>query len=105
MPEKNPEAQRWGGPGSSHQDRTEPPPLLGRIAMGALSGAIVAAWRGGPATGAALVGGIAAAASTYLAYQLRKAAGQATGVPDPLLGLAEDALVIVAGSRLAAAVA
>lgn len=26
MPEKNPEAQRWGGPGSSHQDRTEPPP-------------------------------------------------------------------------------
>lgn len=26
MPGKNPEAQRWGGPGSSHQDRTETPP-------------------------------------------------------------------------------
>lgn len=26
MPEKNPNADRWGGPGSSHQDRTEPRP-------------------------------------------------------------------------------
>ena len=26
MPEKNSEAQRWGGPGSSHQDRKESPP-------------------------------------------------------------------------------
>ena len=26
MPEKNEEAMRWGGPGSSHQDRTEPMP-------------------------------------------------------------------------------
>lgn len=85
-------------------DRTDPPALLGRIVMGALSGAAVATWRGGPAFGAALVGGVAAAASTHLAYQVRKAAGQATDVPDPLFGLAEDALVVAAGSRLAAAV-
>ncbi len=26
MPEKNPEADRWGGPGSSHQDSNEPKP-------------------------------------------------------------------------------
>ena len=26
MPEKNPDAERWGGPGSSHQDRDQPPP-------------------------------------------------------------------------------
>ena len=26
MPEKNSEADRWGGPGSSHQDRYEPKP-------------------------------------------------------------------------------
>ena len=26
MPDKTPEADRWGGPGSSHQDRNEPRP-------------------------------------------------------------------------------
>ncbi len=26
MPEKNPNADRWGGPGSSHEDRTKPKP-------------------------------------------------------------------------------
>ena len=84
--------------------RTEPPALGGRIAMGALSGAAVAGWRGGTTVGAALVGAAAAAASTHLAYVLRRDAGRASGIPDPLLGLAEDALVVAAGSRLAAAV-
>lgn len=85
-------------------DRTEPQPLGGRIAMGALAGAAVAMWRGGPAGWAALVGGAAAAASTHLAYRLRKAAGQAAPIPDVVLGLAEDALVVAAGSRLASVV-
>lgn len=84
--------------------RTDPPALGGRIAMGALSGAAVAGWRGGTTVGAALVGAAAAAASTHLAYVLRRDAGRASGVPDPLLGLAEDALVVAAGARLAAAV-
>jgi hypothetical protein len=26
MPKKNPETRRWGGPGSSHEDATQPPP-------------------------------------------------------------------------------
>jgi hypothetical protein len=26
MPKKNAAAERWGGPGASHEDRTEPPP-------------------------------------------------------------------------------
>ena len=26
MPDKHPNSQRWGGPGASHEDRTEAPP-------------------------------------------------------------------------------
>ena len=26
MPKKHPNAERWGGPGASHEDRTEPQP-------------------------------------------------------------------------------
>lgn len=26
MPDKHPNTERWGGPGSSHEDRTEPKP-------------------------------------------------------------------------------
>lgn len=29
MPEKNPNTHRWGGPGSSHEDSTEPEPHKG----------------------------------------------------------------------------
>jgi hypothetical protein len=29
MPDKNPNTHRWGGPGSSHEDRTEPEPKKG----------------------------------------------------------------------------
>jgi hypothetical protein len=29
MPHKNPDAERWGGPGASHEDRTDPEPRQG----------------------------------------------------------------------------
>lgn len=29
MPEKNPNTDRWGGPGSSHEDRKDPEPVKG----------------------------------------------------------------------------
>jgi len=29
MPEKHPNTRRWGGPGASHEDRTEKPPKPG----------------------------------------------------------------------------
>ncbi|HLT46742.1 MAG TPA: DUF4126 family protein [Rubricoccaceae bacterium] len=84
--------------------RTEPTSLAGRVGSGALCGAAVAGWSGGPAVSAALVGAAAALGSSFLAYHLRKAAGESTGVPDPLLGLTEDALAYTAGARLAGAV-
>ena len=27
MPDKHPNTERWGGPGASHEDRTETPPV------------------------------------------------------------------------------
>jgi hypothetical protein len=41
----------------------------------------------------------------HLAYRLRKRAGEATGLPDPILAFAEDAVALAAGSRLAASAA
>jgi len=29
MPEKTPNSHRWGGPGSSHEDRSKPEPIKG----------------------------------------------------------------------------
>lgn len=86
-------------------DRTEPPSIMGRALMGALSGAAVANWRNGPQMGGALVGAAAAVGSTFLAYTLRVNAGRRTGVPDVALGLAEDLLAVTVGSRIASAVA
>jgi hypothetical protein len=40
----------------------------------------------------------------HLAYRVRKRVGEATDLPDPVLAVVEDAVVLTAGSRLAAAV-
>ena len=82
--------------------RTKLPSLVGRAASGALCGGAVAARHGGSRPLAAAVGSAAAVGAAHLAYRLRKRAGEATGLPDPLLALAEDAIVLTAGSRLAA---
>lgn len=68
--------------------RTAPPVLGGRIAVGAFLGARVA----GP-PGAA-VGAAAAAAGAIGATRLRAALGRSLPLPDPLLGVVEDALAI-----------
>lgn len=84
--------------------RIEPPSVAGRALMGALSGFAVAEWRGGSPLAGALVGSAAAVGSTFMAYEVRRRAGQRSGVPDPVLGLIEDVIVLAAGSRCAAAV-
>lgn len=84
--------------------RTEVPALLGRAAAGALCAAAVADRRGGSRWGAALAGAVAAVASAHVSYRLRKEAGERSGVPDPVWAVAEDALVVWSGSRVAAAV-
>ena len=48
----------------------------------------------------ALLGALSAIAATYAAYTLRKQLAERLRIPDPLLGLLEDAAVVTAGRRL-----
>lgn len=80
--------------------RVVPTSLFGRIASGALCGALLARrWRQRE-WGPALVGGLAALASTVGAYELRKRTSERFGIPTTLLGFVEDACVIAAASTL-----
>lgn len=80
--------------------RISPPALFGRAASGALVGAalFVSGERRG-VSGAAL-GALAAVAAAYASYYARAGVGEALGVPDQVLGLLEDEIVLLGGSRL-----
>lgn len=80
--------------------RTEPAPLLGRAAMGGIAGAVVADVVGSSMVPAALLGTMGAVVSTLAFYRIRKEAGESTGIPDGILAMLEDALVLTLGSRL-----
>lgn len=77
--------------------RTAPPALLGRLASGAAMGATdggrvgLASARGLPAAAGALGAGL----SAYATQRLRAVLGEATSLPDPVLGLLEDLVVLV----------
>lgn len=78
--------------------RISPGPLAARAISGALCGAsICAAGRKQIGLGA-LAGSIAAVGSAYAFYHLRRKAGEETKAPDALLGLTEDAIVVLGGS-------
>ena len=68
--------------------RTSAPALGGRVLSSAMCG-----WRLAGRWGA-VSGGLGALAGTFGAYRARAALGEATEVPDPLLGVAEDALAV-----------
>jgi uncharacterized membrane protein len=85
-------------------DRTTAVPLLGRAAMGFLTAAAYASRRRQNVLLPALAGTAAALAATYAAFYIRKAAAEELKLPDRLLGLMEDALVVAASRRLAAAI-
>lgn len=85
-------------------DRTEMPSLLGRAAFGAVAAAAAAEYRGSRKSAAAVVGAGSAVASAFLFFHLRKAAKEKLHVPDWAAALAEDSLVLSAGSMIAAAI-
>jgi len=70
--------------------RTDPGPLAGRIAAGALCGFVLARRAGEPAVAGAVVGALAAAAATFAAYELRHALTADAGLPDLPVALVED---------------
>ena len=77
-------------------DRIEPASLAVRGALGATIGAIAAGedhwWAG------AAIGAVASVTASWIGWAVRKEAGWATGLPDPILAVLEDA-VAVASAR------
>lgn len=80
--------------------RIEPGPLLGRAVFGALSGAAVSHVHGEREDSGAALAAVAAVASAFGAFYLRKYVVDTFQVPDPLVALVEDTIVLVGGQRL-----
>lgn len=75
-------------------DRVDPAPLTARGVIGAAVGAVAAGeehWAAG-----AVLGATAAVASAWLGWAVRKEAHWATGLPDAVLAVFEDAVAIAA---------
>jgi hypothetical protein len=77
--------------------RSDPAALAGRVISGALAGRLADGARG------ARLGAATAAASTYASERARALLGQRLGIPDPVLGAAEDALVLAVATAAAGA--
>ncbi len=81
-------------------NRTDPPALIGRTLSGALVGVALSAARHERREVGAVVGGLAAVASSFVMMNLRKQIGESTGLPDPAVALMEDAIVLGAGANV-----
>jgi uncharacterized membrane protein len=79
--------------------RTSPPVLLWRAVSGALVGTASFAPDGCRTTTGAVLGSSAAIVAAIAGERLRALAGRKTGLPDPLVALAEDAVVLLVGFR------
>lgn len=78
--------------------RTTPLPVIGRLATGALSAAACAPR--GERTRWAAAGTLGALTGTFALFHLRRLANQQLHAPNVALGLAEDALAVIAGLLL-----
>jgi len=81
-------------------DRIAKPGLVARAGVGALCGAAIYYAEGKKAATGAVIGGLAAIASTYAFFHLRKAVCKKTGIADPFIGVAEDALATAGAMAL-----
>jgi uncharacterized membrane protein len=75
-------------------------PLIARIASGAISGAAVSAADKKQAETGAVLGAVAAILGAYGFYHLRRKIGTDISVPDVVLGVVEDAIVISGGAAI-----
>lgn len=85
-------------------DRTSALPLVGRATIGAATAAAYAVQRRHPIGLPALVGAASAIASTFAVFHLRRLARERLNIPDPVLGFAEDAIVLAASKAVADAI-
>ena len=81
-------------------DRTAWGPLAGRAAAGGFVGAALFSASGAPWAAGAALGSLAAVAASYAGYTFRVVPHRKFGIPDPILGLVEDAIVVVAGTAV-----
>lgn len=77
--------------------RIEPVGLVARLFSGALVGAGLSILQKRSRLGGALLGGAAAVGAAYAVYHARRALSEGKGIPDPLVAVAEDALVLGLG--------
>ena len=82
-------------------NRTSPPPLIGRVVLGAASGALAARAYGSSALLAAMLAGAAAFASTFASFYLRRLASERAGLSSTVAGLLEDAAVVSVAAAVA----
>lgn len=80
--------------------RTSAPALLGRAVSGALAGATLFASEGRRTNSGAILGAVCAAGAAYAGENPRSAGVRRLGLPDPLLAVLEDRLVLFLGARL-----
>ena len=81
-------------------DRIEHAGLSARVASGAICGAAISKTAGRKPVPGMVIGGVAALASTFAFFYLRKSLCKALNVSDPFIGAAEDALAVAFGRSL-----
>jgi len=80
--------------------RTSVPALLGRVLSGALVGATLFASEGGPPTTGATLGAFSALPAAYAGERFRVEGTEKLGLPDLVLALVEDGVVLLGATRL-----
>lgn len=79
--------------------RTSPPALIARLVSGAAAAAATAEVGRRSSVKPALAGALGAWVASFYMERLRVRAGRRSGLPDPLIGLAEDVLALALARR------
>ncbi len=80
--------------------RTSPLALLGRALSGGLVGATLFASEGRRQTSGGVLGALCAAITARAGESIREAGSERLGLPDTVLALLEDSIVILVGTRV-----
>jgi uncharacterized membrane protein len=80
--------------------RTSPLPLLGRAVSGAFVGAALFVSDGRRAAAGGALGAVSALAGAYVGEQLRLQVAKRLRIPDPVVALLEDGVVLFGAARL-----
>ena len=81
-------------------DRTEGPSLAARAVSGGFAATVFASWNRDAAMPAVVLGTAGAIGAAHAMVRLRRAAGRRLGIPDPLVGLAEDCIAFAIACTL-----